>query len=144
MVPSRASLAYEDRKRSHLHTAQLFSDQSLQFLPLVAEACGCGWGPVAVRTWRSLGALIAGRTGESPSAVVEQLYQAFSVALQRENARAILRHKNTYQVQRGASVCALTEWPLAELSFLAASRAAFIAPAPASHHRLPAPPSLGF
>ena len=97
ILPASASdgaqpcLAYEDRKRSHLQTAQQCADQGIQFLPLVAEACGGGWGPVAVRTWRSLGALIAGRTGEPASMVVERLHQALSVALQRENARAVLR-----------------------------------------------------
>ena len=96
ILPASASdgaqpcLAYEDRKRSHLQTAQQCADQGIQFLPLVAEACGGGWGPVAVRTWRRLGALIAGRTGEPVSMVVERLHQALSVALQRENARAVL------------------------------------------------------
>ena len=62
----------------------------LQFVPSVVEVCGGGWGLVAVKTWRNFGALIAGRTRESPS-VVEQLHQALSVALPRENARAVLR-----------------------------------------------------
>ena len=53
------------------------------FIPLVAEACGGGWGPEAVRTWRALGALVAARTGEAPSLVVQHIYQAMSLTFQR-------------------------------------------------------------
>ena len=55
------------------------------------EACGGGWGPTAVATFRKLGALHASRLGMSASDGAEQLFQALSVALQRENARAVLR-----------------------------------------------------
>ena len=44
-----------------------------------------------MKTWRSLGALHAARMGMSAGEGVEQLQQALSVALQRENARAVLR-----------------------------------------------------
>ena len=44
-----------------------------------------------MRTWRALGSLLAGRTGEAQDVVVERLLQGLSVALQRENARAVLR-----------------------------------------------------
>ena len=88
---SRACLAYETKKRDHQHTAAQCAEQGIQFVPLVAEACGGGWGPTAVATWRSLGALCAAHTGEAKSIAVDKLLQALSVALQRENARAVLR-----------------------------------------------------
>ena len=50
-----------------------------------------GWGPTAMAVWRKLGALHAARVGQSPSQGVDQLLQALGVALQRENARAVLR-----------------------------------------------------
>ena len=88
---SRACLAYETKKRDHQHTAAQCAEQGIQFVPLVAEACGGGWGPTAVATWRSLGALCAAHTGEAKGIAVDKLLQALSVALQRENARAVLR-----------------------------------------------------
>ena len=89
---SRASAAYEARKRSHQHTEAQCDAQGLQF---VAEACGGGWGKTAMITWRTLGSLISARTGESTSIVIEQLLQSLSVSLQRENARAVLRRLPT-------------------------------------------------
>ena len=86
-----AASADEDGKRSHQATEAQCRAEGLQFVPLVAEACGGGWGPTAVRTWKALGALHAARSGEPQSKVVEQLQQVLSVALQRENARAVLR-----------------------------------------------------
>ena len=86
-----AASHYEDRKRAFLQTATLCSGQGLQFLPLIAEACGGGWGPTAMKTWRVLGGLCAARSGLSASEGVQQLMQSLSVALQRENARAVLR-----------------------------------------------------
>ena len=44
-----------------------------------------------MQTWRTLGSLIAARTGQSVGLAVEQLLQSLSVALQRENGRAVLR-----------------------------------------------------
>ena len=82
---SRASAAYEARKRSHQHTEAQCDAQGLQFVPLVAEACGGGWGKTAMSTWRTLGSLISARTGESTSIVIEQLLQSLSVSLQCEN-----------------------------------------------------------
>ncbi|CAE7609172.1 unnamed protein product [Symbiodinium natans] len=47
--------------------------------------------PIARRTWRELGQLLAAKTGESEAVETEQLMQSLAVSLQRENARAILR-----------------------------------------------------
>ncbi|CAE7509804.1 unnamed protein product [Symbiodinium sp. CCMP2592] len=83
--------SYEARKRNHLHTDQLCRSEGLQFLPLVAEACSGGWGPTAVSTWRTLGGLIAARSGDTPAAETDRLLQSLAITLQRENARAVLR-----------------------------------------------------
>jgi hypothetical protein len=45
----------------------------------------------ALATWRKLGWLHAARVGLAASAGTDQLLQALAVALQRENARAVLR-----------------------------------------------------
>ncbi|CAE7877689.1 Parg, partial [Symbiodinium necroappetens] len=89
-VPTVAA-NYEDRKRSFQDTDTLCRGQGLQFVPLVAEATGGGWGPTAVKTWRELGGLYAARLGLTASEGTEQLLQSLSVTLQRENARAVLR-----------------------------------------------------
>ena len=80
----KAVVDYEVRKREH---------EGLQFLPLVAEACGGGWGPIAERTWRAFGSAVAAKTGEPAAAETARLLQALSLTLQRENARAILRRQ---------------------------------------------------
>ena len=89
----KAVVDYEVRKREHLNTDQLCRNEGLQFLPLVAEACGGGWGPIAERTWRAFGSAVAAKTGEPAAAETARLLQALSLTLQRENARAILRRQ---------------------------------------------------
>ena len=88
---SKASMDYEVRKCHHLDTLQACATEGLQFIPLVVEACGAGWGPTALKTWRSLSAAIAARTSESSSVELQRLLQALGIALHRENARAIMR-----------------------------------------------------
>eukprot|EP00438_Fugacium_kawagutii_P020941 Skav211832 [mRNA] locus=scaffold305:639454:640032:- [translate_table: standard] len=88
---SAAVRDYEARKCQYKNTQQQCADQGLQFVPLVVEACAGGWGGHAVRVWRQLGGLLAGRHGTSTSEQVQHLLQIFSVVLQRESARAVLR-----------------------------------------------------
>ena len=88
---SKASMDYEVRKCHHLDTLQACATEGLQFIPFVVEACGGGWGPTALKTWRSLSAAIAARTSESSSVELQRLLQALGIALHRENARAIMR-----------------------------------------------------
>lgn len=68
-----AASAYESRKRSFQNTDQLCRGQGLQFLPIVAEACGGGFAPQAVEVFRTLGSLLAAKTGQAASIEVEQL-----------------------------------------------------------------------
>ena len=76
---------------THLQTATLCRQQGLQFIPLVPEAVTRGWGREALKAWRQLGTLLAHRTGDTSAATTARLLQCLSVALQQENARAILR-----------------------------------------------------
>ena len=55
---------YESHKRSHHNTADDCKEQGLQFLPMVAEGCGGGWGVAGIAVWRTLGHLIADRSGD--------------------------------------------------------------------------------
>ena len=91
----RAAADYEANKCAFLNTHALCQAEGLQFLPLVAEAIGGGWGPTAVATWKSLGAAIAARLGEPSSLETSRLYQALGITLHRENARAVLRRRAT-------------------------------------------------
>eukprot|EP00435_Cladocopium_sp_Y103_P026410 s3772_g6.t1 len=58
---------------------------------LTPEACVGGWGPTALATWRKLGALHAARVGLAAGEGIDQLLQAHAIALQCENAQAVLR-----------------------------------------------------
>ena len=91
MDGGHATAAYEDRKRTYHNTEALCRMEGLQLLPLVAEACGGGWGAAAMRAWRAMGRLTAARSGEAPGTVVEHLLQSLAITLQRENARVVLR-----------------------------------------------------
>ena len=53
--------------------------------------CSGGRGPIATKTWKELAAAIAARSNESVATETERLLQTLAVALQRENARAVLR-----------------------------------------------------
>ena len=88
---SHAATAYESRKCQHQDTQTTCLAEGLQFLPLVAEACGGGWGPTATQVWKALATAIAARSNESASVEHDRLLQALAVALQRANARAVLR-----------------------------------------------------
>jgi len=65
--------------------------EGLQFLPIVAEACGGGWGPMAFQTFKAIATAVAARSNEPAGVEYDRLLQCLSVALQRENARAVLR-----------------------------------------------------
>ena len=87
----RPAADYEAKKRTHLQTAEQCEAAGLQFLPLVAEACGGGWAATAVRVWKELGRLLSAKSGEAAAVETDKLLQSLAVTLQRENARAVLR-----------------------------------------------------
>ena len=110
---------YEARKRRHLDTQDLCTAQWLQFIPLVAEACGGGWGPTAVKTWRALAHVLCAHSGEPSSVEMERLLQTFSITLQRENARAGVTGRRPRQLSTiperalfHATLLPADSWPL--------------------------------
>ena len=86
-----AVVEYEVKKCSHQNTLATCGAEGLQFLPLVAEACGGGWGPIALQTFKAIATAVAARSNEPAGVEYDRLLQCLSVALQRENARAVLR-----------------------------------------------------
>ena len=47
------TVAYEEVKRQYLDTASQCAQQGLQFVPMVVEAHGGGWGPSAAAVWKA-------------------------------------------------------------------------------------------
>ena len=81
---------YEQRKRSHLNTANLCANEGFSFIPLVVEAHGGGWGLEARRAFSNLALRASAASGNSSSEVSDKLTQRLSCLLHRENARAVL------------------------------------------------------
>ena len=81
---------YEERKRSHLNTANLCANEGFSFIPLVVEAHGGGWGLEARRAFSNLALRASAASGNSSSEVSDKLTQRLSCLLHRENARAVL------------------------------------------------------
>ena len=72
-------------------------EQGFLFIPLAVETYG-GWGAMAQETFKSLSHMISHRSGnlKSESDELRWMYQRHSVALQRDNARMILRRAPAY------------------------------------------------
>jgi hypothetical protein len=85
------AVSYEGRKCRHANTEQACKAAGFAFLPVVAEACGGGWGPVALSVFRRAAAGRAASSGESVDCESGRLLEALSIILHRENARAVLR-----------------------------------------------------
>ena len=67
----------------------------MQMVPLAVETCG-GWGQSALDTFRKLSGMIAARSGRTQSQELCWMHQRHSAALQRDNARMILRRAPEY------------------------------------------------
>eukprot|EP00666_Eupelagonemidae_sp_cell4sb_P017874 gene17874-biopygen36351 len=87
---SAAVEAYAARKRDHLDTAAHCDEAGIDFIPMIVEASGGGWGSDSRRVWHELAHAAARLTGDPAPTKLEQLYQSLSVTLHRANARAIL------------------------------------------------------
>ena len=88
---STAVVAYEGLKADHLDTKAHCLSEGIAFIPMVMEACGGGWGVEAMKVWTELAKTKALASGELASKVTTQSLQILSVALHRENARAVIR-----------------------------------------------------
>ena len=62
----------------------------LWFVPMAVETFG-GWGKLADRAFQQLSVLVAAESGRRASEERRWMYQRHSVALQRDNARMIMR-----------------------------------------------------
>ena len=86
-----AAAEYETRKCAYQQTLATCTAEGLQFIPLVVEACGGGWAPTAMKTWKELATAHAARSTETAGVECGRLLQALGLTLQKENARAVLR-----------------------------------------------------
>ncbi|CAL4060143.1 unnamed protein product, partial [Meganyctiphanes norvegica] len=66
--------SYETKKRTYLDTETLCQDEGIQFIPLICEANGGGWGPAAQVVWRELAKYKSSMTGESHSITATHLF----------------------------------------------------------------------
>ena len=66
-------------------------DEGIQFIPVICEANGGGWGPAAQAVWSEIAKHKSSMTGESHSVTATHLLQSLSLILHKENARSILR-----------------------------------------------------
>ena len=96
-----ATERYEETKRQHQDTAERCSEQGVNFIPMVLEAHGGGWGPAARQAFAVLAKRVADATGEEVAMVADRYAQRRSILLQKENARAVLR-----RLQQPAGVAA--------------------------------------
>ena len=88
---SSAVTAYETFKRCYLDTETTCQEEGFNFIPLVCEADGGGWGPAANAVWSELAKRKSVMTGEHSSITATHLRQSLSLILHKENARAIQR-----------------------------------------------------
>ena len=97
--PEGAIKAYEDAKRSYrppgalLPTEEACQSAGFAFVPMVMEAHGGGWGADARAVIGSIARCVAAARNVEPSVASLELAQRISIALHRENARAILRRR---------------------------------------------------
>ena len=72
------------------YTAAHCDEQGLDFIPMIVEASGGGWGAEARAVWHELSRAASRLTGDPPGIKSEQFLQLLSVTLHRANARAIV------------------------------------------------------
>jgi hypothetical protein len=97
--PEGAIKAYEDSKRSfrppgaELPTEEACLRAGFCFIPMVMEAHGGGWGAEARAAIASIARCVAAARCIEPAAASLAIAQRISVALHRENARAVLKRR---------------------------------------------------
>ena len=97
--PEGAIRAYEDSKRNYkppgadLPTGEACVQAGFDFIPMVMEAHGGGWGVGARKVIGDIARCVAAARNIDPAAASLDIAQRISVALHRENARAILKRR---------------------------------------------------
>ena len=115
---SAAVTAYEVFKRTHLDTEAACQDEGLNFIPLICEADGGGWGPAAHSVWSELAKYKSVLTGERSSTIATYMLQSLGLILHKENARAILRrsannnNRDFSELLAASAACATPEDPI--------------------------------
>ena len=89
-APHLAFEQYDRFKRRYGQTEQLCTTAGFRFVPVVFEAHAGGWSPMARGLFDWLAREAAARHNEDAGSVSLRIAQRISVALHRENARAIL------------------------------------------------------
>eukprot|EP00973_Karenia_brevis_P072562 10079692-Karenia_brevis.AAC.1 len=72
-------------------TKRQCNEEGMDFIPMIVEASGGGWGKEACRVWTEIAKTNALVSGDPKSSVAMQALQRFSRILHRENARSIVR-----------------------------------------------------
>ena len=91
--------SYEDAKRSFrppgsaLPTEEACLVAGFSFVPMAMEAHGSGWGAGARAVIGSIARCVAAARNVEPAVASLEIDQRISIALHRENARAILRRR---------------------------------------------------
>ena len=82
---------YEEHKIRYKDTGQLCEDQGFTFTPMVMEAHSGAWAPAARKVLDRVARGQATSNGSSSGAASLLIAQRLSIALHRENARAIIK-----------------------------------------------------
>ena len=82
---------YERYKRGYQDTAAQCEARGFEFVPMVLEAHSGGWSGVARQKLAFIAEQAAQINHENPDATALRMAQRISIALHRENARAVLR-----------------------------------------------------
>ena len=90
-APGLVFQRYEHLKRSFKNTAQSCETQGFNFVPMVFEAHGGGWSPLARATLDWISRNQASCHNDDSAAVSLKIAQRISCTLHRENARAVMR-----------------------------------------------------
>ena len=97
--PEAVIREYEDSKRSFqppgadLPTGEACVLAGFDFVPMVMEAHGGGWGAGAREVIGAVARCVAAARNIAPAAASLDIAQHISVALHRENARAVLKRR---------------------------------------------------
>jgi hypothetical protein len=97
--PEGAIKAYEEEKRNfkpngaELPTGEACRLAGFTFYPMVMEAHGGGWGAEARAVIGSIAKCVAAARSCEPASASLEIAQRISIALHRENARAILKRR---------------------------------------------------